>query len=830
MPVTAGAEKAHSEREQRIERCLAAMTWHEKASLLSGADDWRTVALPRLGIGAFVMTDGPHGVRTNAGMTGRKHGPAVSFPTGIAMAATWDPGLIERVGRALGEETLAMGCDVLLGPCVNIARTPLAGRNFEGMGEDPYLAGEIGAAYVRGVQAAGAGACVKHLAGNNQEYERWRGDSVIDERTLREIYLAQFERIVKTAGPWLVMCSYNRLNGRYASENAWLLAEILKREWGFDGVVVSDWGAVHSTTAPVPAGLDLEMPGPARYLGPLLVEAMRTWQVEPACVEEAARRVLRTLDRAGKLPGSAPQPAGAIDTPEHRALAAEAAAEAMTLLKNDGGLLPLAPGEVKRIAVIGPCAREFVVSGGGSAALEPAYTIGPLAGLREVYGDRTEFLYEQGCDSFAAPPPLAGDYLLPDAGGKRRIKGEFFAGGELAGEPCLRVGADRFEFWFSGKGPREEGPSDFSARWTCRLDVPADGDYLFRLRSTGRCKLYLNGRLLAGIEPTAALETVVSERRVTENLAARGGYEIVVEYAKVPGDEYTSVCLGFAPLPAAGVDPRVARAAELARSADAALVFAGLPPGYESEGIDRPDLELPGGQNDLIRAVAAANPRTAVVLNCGAPVTMPWLAAVPAVLLAWYPGQEGGRALARVVAGLADPAGRLPVTFPAKLADNPAHLNYPGARRVLYGEGIFVGYRYYDAKGVEPLFPFGHGLSYTEFSYGEAAVPAEVARGGAARIAVRVKNTGSRPGREIVQLYIRDVESALPRPPKELKGFAKVALAPGEERLVEFVLDERAFSYYDPEAGRWLAEPGEFEALIGRSSRDIRARARFTLR
>jgi len=430
-------KKSTDDIELRVETLLSQLTLKEKVSLLSGEDDWHTVPIPRLGIPSLVMTDGPHGVRANRTGGKRVQGTATSFPTGVSMAASWDPALVERVAEALAEETRGLGCDILLGPCVNIVRTPLAGRNFESYAEDPYLAGRIGVAWVKGLQRKGVGASLKHFACNNQEFERHRGSSVVDERTLREIYLAQFEMVVKEANPWTVMCSYNRINGVYASENDYLLNQILKGEWGFEGVVVSDWGANHTTVESVAGGLDLEMPGPALYYGRLLEAAVNMWQVNEETINEAARRVLRMIVKSGKMDG--PMPAGAVNTPEHQALARELAEASITLLKNDGNVLPLKG--VHSIAVIGPNAAECRIGGGGSSYLEPPYRVSPLEGLKAKLGDSVRIAYEQGCDNFVELPALKPDYL------GQGLLCEFFNNADLSGAPVASRVDPNIEDW-----------------------------------------------------------------------------------------------------------------------------------------------------------------------------------------------------------------------------------------------------------------------------------------------------------------------------------------------------------------------------------------------
>jgi beta-glucosidase len=813
--------------EQRVEELLGKLTLKEKVSLLSGKDTWATVPIERLGIPSLVMTDGPHGVRTNPMWKDRLASPATSFPTGVSMASSWDPGLIERIGVALGKETRALAGDILLGPCINIVRTPLAGRNFETYSEDPYLAGRIGVAFVRGVQSQHVGTSVKHYACNNQEFERFRGSSVVDERTLREIYLPAFEAIVKETQPWTVMCAYNRINGVYASENYHLLTEVLRDEWGFEGVVVSDWGANHTTVESVAGGLDIEMPGPAKYYGQSLLDAVRNWQIDEATVDNSVRRILRMILRSGRMDDPAALPEGALNTPEHQALARELAEASIVLLKNEGGLLPLS-ADVKRVAVIGPNAAEARIGGGGSSYVEPPYRVSPLEGLRARLGDGVVIEYEQGCDNFAAPPPLKSDYLVPPGGEGHGLLGEYFGGADFSGESVTRVDP-RMDFW-AMQPPEGIGIERFSVRWMGKLVAPSMGRHVFNLYSDGLCRLYLGGELLAESAPDPrALPGTPGRASAYVDLVAGQAYDVRVEYVNLPDSEHRTMRVSFAYAPEPEKDDRIARAVELARRSDVAIVCAGMPRGYDSEGHDRPDMALPGPQVELIRAVAEANGNTTVVLNCGAPVELDWLDAVPALVLAYYPGQEGGNALARILVGDVNPSGKLSVTYPRRYEDNPTYVNYPGGREVLYGEGVFVGYRYYDAKGVEPLFPFGFGLSYTTFEYSDLRVPEAVQPGEPVDVSVTVTNTGARAGKEIVQLYVADRASSLPRPPKELKGFKKVALDPGESAAVEFVLDRRALSFYDPYEQQWVAEPGEFEALVGCSSRDIRLSAGFFL-
>jgi beta-glucosidase len=772
------------------------------------------------------MTDGPHGVRANRTGPEREQGPATSFPTGISMAASWDPALIERVGAALAEETLALGCDILLGPCVNIVRTPLAGRNFESYSEDPYLAGKIGIGWINGLQSKGVGASLKHYACNNQEIERMRGNAIVDERTLREIYLRQFEMIVKETEPWTVMCAYNRINGAYASQNTHLQQEILKGEWQYDGVIVSDWGANHTTTESVTGGLDIEMPGPAKYYGHLLVEAVLTWQIEESAIDEAARRILRMIVKSDRMNRDRSEFNGAINTPGHQTLARELAEASITLLKNERAILPL--DDVESIAVIGPNASEARIGGGGSSYLEPPYRISPFEGLKDVYEDEVTLTYAPGCENSVEPPALKPN-LPPQGKDEPGFWGTYYATDDLTGEPV----AERLDAYLDDwriNPPAGVSPEQFSASWVGHFTVSQQGRYSFEVRHAGSCKLRLDGECLIDSEMNDTPEPDVTSAQAYAVLESGKTYTLNVEFRKPRHAKSSELRVRAAYKPKPEDDDRLDRAVELASQADVAVIFAGMPKGYESEGHDRPHMKLPGDQDALIQAVADSNPNTIVVLNCGSPVEMPWIEQVPGVVLAYYPGQEGGRALARVLTGAVNPSGKLPVTFPKHYRDNPTILNYPGTKEVRYGEGIFVGYRYYDEKQIAPLFPFGHGLSYTTFEYDKLQMPAAASPGESIAVSITLKNTGPVAGREVVQLYVRDPESSLVRPPQELRRFQKVFLEPGAETKVSFQLEDDAMAFYDPYQGEWVVEPGQYEIRIGSSSHDIRLTGAFELK
>ena len=796
--------------EARVEELLSQLTLEEKLSLLSGADGGSTKEIPRVGIPSLRMMDGPHGVGWGTRGT--------AFPTPVNMAATWNPALVYRTGVALGEETLAAGRQVLLGPCVNIHRVPLGGRNFESFGEDPYLAGRMAVAYIQGVQETGAGTALKHFACNNQETERMTVDAKVDDRALYEIYLPAFRAAVTEARPWMVMAAYNQLNGHYCSANRRLLTEILKQEWGFAGVAVSDWGGCHSTVEAANAGLDLEMPGPGYHLNAeKLGPAIRDGQVAADVIDDKVRRILRMIDRAG-LFDDTPAPPGAASTPEHQALARQLAQESLVLLKNDDALLPLQKDRLKRIAVIGPNAAVARVGGGGSSTVAPPYAISPLDGLREFLGDGVEIRYVEGCALNGEIVSFEPESLRTPDGKEQGVRAEYFTNQNLEGAPALVRTEPRINFDWAHGSPDPTIPGDhFSARWTGELIPPETGDVDLAISSDDGSRVFLDDELV--IDHWSDHGPEIRTRRV--HLEKGRTYKLRVEYYEKTGE--ASVRFGRIHAQDAFV-----AATKAAADADLAIVVGGLSHEVEMEGRDRDAMRLPGLQSALIAAVAAANPRTVVVLNGGLPAEMPWLNAVRAVVQAWYPGLEGGRALADVLFGVVNPSGRLPMTFPKRYEDAGCAGFYPGKAVVQYGEGIYVGYRHFDKREIEPLFPFGHGLSYTSFKYSN--LRAETGKFPNARISVDVENTGPVAGQEVVQVYVRDVESMIDKPVKELRRFQKIALAPGEKKTVDFALGDDAFWYYDTKLRRYQVEQGAYEILVGSSSRDIRARTTIGLK
>lgn len=805
----------------RIEDLVKQMTQEEKISMLAGADLWHTVSVARLGIPPITVTDGPNGSR---GAHGNMGPTSALFPVGMALGATWNTALIEKVGAALAQEVKVKGANILLAPTVNILRTPIAGRNFECYSEDPYLSGKMAAAYIRGLQKDGTGACIKHFVCNDQEFERMSISSKVEERPLREIYLEPFRLAIREADPWAVMTSYNKVNGVYASENAHTLEDILKNEWGYDGLVMSDWYGTYTDDVPA-GGLDLEMPGPARWMDAGKVhKALDAGRLTMDQLDDKVRRILRVVERAGAFEDPGPHEERSEDKPEQRAFLREAARETIVLLTNKNALLPIDPAKFKTIAVIGVLAKSPNVMGGGSSRVNPHYVVSPLDGIIVRAGKSASIEYETGC-FIDKNTPLLDTTNLTGEDGSPGLTLRMYDNPDLSGVPVFEDNTDRSNFdWWGNSVPGIE-QSNFSVRLTGTFTARSGGIHTFGLISNGRSRIYLNDTLLVnnwdgydiGIEKTEHVELEPGQKSV-----------IKIEYSNQGNNKWRSLRINH--MPPAPADP-IGDAVSLAKRAQLVILIAGLTSEWESEGYDRVDMDLPGAQNELIEKVAAVNSNTVVVLNAGSAVTMPWKDKVAAIIEQWYNGQECGNALADILFGDVNPSGKLPTTFPVHYEDNPAFINYPGENgEVLYGEGLFVGYRYYDAKKVDPLFPFGHGLSYTTFEYSNIKLgSSQFTQAEGLDVSFDLRNTGKRQGKEVVQVYVRDEHSLLVRPEKELKSFAKVELAQGEMKTVKFHLDREAFWYYNPANGGWKVEPGNFEILIGASSRDIRLSASATL-
>ena len=776
------------------------LTLEEQVSLLAGADFWQTVAIERLGIPSIKVTDGPNGARGAGAFSSGV--PAASFPVGISLASTWDVNTVAKVAQALADEAKTKGGRVLLAPTVNLHRSPLGGRNFESFSEDPWLAGMLGAAFVTALQREGIAATLKHFTGNESEFERMTIDSRIDERALRELYLRPFEIVVRKAKPWAVMAAYNKLNGTYASENARLLTAILRYEWGFDGLVMSDWTGTRSTAAALNAGLDLEMPGPTVLRGEKLVEAARTGEASRSAISASASRILALVERVGAFRDPSIAEERAVDDPRHRALIRAAGAVGIVLLANDR-LLPLRRDGLKSIAVVGPNAETAQIMGGGSSQINAHYRISPVQGIRAAVDARVTVHASRGCDNNRLLPPLKGQVTL-----------EYFVPESFNGEPTRTETRENTDImWLGDVGPGVDF-SDFAVKMITEFEADRVDTYEVGVVSSGPIRVFVDGQLVidnwdhweAGgeyfglasyeIRGSIDLEPGGPHQVVVENRTPLGGSEIGLKALRLGIGRLTS-------------DDELDEAVKLAANADVAIVCAGLSGEWDTEGMDRPHMDLPGRQNELVARVAAANPQTVVVLQTGGPVTMPWLHDVAAVLQAWYPGQECGNSIADVLFGAVNPSGRLPQTYPRLLNHNPTTLTYPGERGVArYGEGIFAGYRYYDKSNVEPLFPFGHGLSYTDFEYGEISLNREsIAPGDELIATIDISNSGERHGAEVVQLYVRDIESELTRPVKELKGFARLSLAAGECGTARFELDMRSWRTLTTRAMRGWQTP-----------------------
>jgi beta-glucosidase len=813
----------------RVNGLLEKMTVAEKVALLSGADFWNTVAIERLAIPSIQVTDGPNGVRSN------NSDPTTLFPVGVAMASTWNPTLIQNAAAAMGRETRAMGAHVLLGPNVNIQRVPLAGRNFEAYSEDPYLSAEIGLGFVLGVQSENIGTSLKHFVANNQEHMRRTGSSNMDQRTLREIYMPAFEKIVKQAKPWTVMAAYNKVNGVFMTENKTLLQDVLKEEWGFNGVVVSDWGALHTTALALDAGLDLEMPGPAKHYGAELLAAIEQGDVDVNSLNNSVKRLLTLVIKTGAMDtGTSVTQASVnseVNSLAHQRLSQQVAEEAITLLKNEKNLLPLNLKNITSMAVIGPNADAAIIQGGGSSQVVPFQQTTPLEGLQALLGETVKITYAQGVDNEPEPATLDARLLSPDKQRTQQgLRLEYFGNQDFSGTPVF-VSTDSH---FSKLGFADEIPAAaknrFSARWQGYFWPKVSGRYEFELVHLSSATLTIDGQEIINDsldkEHTGFLEFLnIGARKAGIELTAGVAYPFKLDY--VAGK--TPVPLNLLRLASRSPSGEFSEAVKLAKESDVAVVFIGVSTTSESEGRDRADLALFGKQNALLEAVLKVNKNTIVVLNNGAPLAMPWIDQASTVIEAWLPGQEGGHAIANVLFGHTNPSGKLPVSFPKRLQDNPSYLNYPGDQDANYGEGIFVGYRYYDKKDITPLFPFGHGLSYTHFNYSDLTLSNAVFDTEALQVSINIKNTGAMAGKEVVQLYIQDNESKVVRPIKELKGFNKVSLRPGELKKITFTLTKRDLSYFDVHSQAWRADAGKFTVLVGSSSRDIRQKVSFQL-
>lgn len=820
------ASPSSIEVERRVDSILKQMTIEEKIDLIGGVDDFFVRGIERLKLPRLKMADGPNGVRN--------FGPATTMPSGIALAATWNPALAERVGTEIGRDARAKGVHFLLGPGVNIYRSPTNGRNFEYYGEDPFLAARIAVGYIKGVQSQGVAATIKHYAGNNSEFDRHNTDSVIDERTMREIYLPAFEAAVREACVGAIMDSYNLINGQHASQHGYLNNDVAKKEWGFDGIMMSDWTSTYDTVGSANGGLDLEMPSGLFLNREKLLPAIQQGKVSVATIDDKVRRILRTAVRFGWLDREQTDLAVPRFNQQGRGVALDVAREGMVLLKNEGGLLPLDKSKIKSVAVIGPNAFPAVPMGGGSGRVEPFAAVSFMEGLSNAMGAAAQVYYHRGIPTFAQMAE-ATNFITAETNGPPGLRAEYFDNKELKGSPVLSRIEEHVNFRRAARGAIGERTVDFpdktlAERWTGYYVPQSAGDYYLFVESTGEdggsFRLYLDDKLVLDNWTTNA--AAVNYSSLPLEMRA---HKVVLEHRG--RSMWLGGRLGLGIVRRDSVVNSQAK--ELAARSDAVVLAVGFDPDSETEGADR-TFRLPPGQDELIREIAAQNKNTIVVITSGGGVDMnAWHDGVRAIVQAWYPGQEGGTALAEMILGDVNPSGRLPATFERRWEDNPVHGSYYPAgdtKRVVYKEGVFVGYRGYEKNGTKPLFPFGHGLSYTTFTYDNLSLKpigstlTEPA-GPRYEVSFDVRNTGSRMGADVAQVYVGNSRAKVPRPLKELKGFAKVSLRPGESKRVSVALG--SLSYYDVDAKRWIAEPGDYDVLVGRSSEQIELRGKLTL-
>ncbi|ELS52894.1 glycoside hydrolase family 3 protein [Streptomyces viridochromogenes] len=803
--------QADEAREAVVEAALARLDLDAKARLLSGQDMWTLPALPGIGLKPLVMSDGPIGVR---GVRWTADDPSVALPSPTALAATWDPGLARRAGVLLAQESRRKGVHVLLAPTVNLHRSPLGGRHFEAYSEDPYLTGAIGAGYVTGVQSGGVGTTVKHFVANDAETDRFTVNNTVSERALRELYLAPFETIVEKARPWGVMTAYNTVNGTTMTEHHHLVNEVLRGEWGFDGCNVSDWLAARSTVGAIEGGLDVAMPGPRTVYGPALAQAVRDGEVAEAKVDDAVRNVLRLAARVGILEGAEPVVTELPEAVDGSALAREIARRSFVLVRNQGGALPLRPNGT--VALIGAAARDARVLGGGSATVFPARTVSPLDGLTAALPEGA-LTYAVGADPNTElsvfDPRFELRAVCRDADGNV-IGSDSAPGGQLKwmGPSALPEGVTHARLHtveLTGTfTPRESGAHTFGIQ----------GFGTFRL-TVGGTTYFDEVQVPSKDDPFITFFGAPVPRARAELTAGEPVDVSLTHVVEVPEDSpMASIIFALAHQgPQRDPDELIAEAVEAARGADTAVVVVATTERVESEGFDRTDLTLPGRQDDLVRAVAAANPRTVVVVNSGSPVELPWREDVAAVLLSWFPGQEGGAALADVLTGVHEPGGRLPTTW-GSLADAPVTRVVPADGELPYTEDVFIGYRAWEKQGRVPSYPFGHGLGYTDWTYESAEVEGTT-------VTVRVRNSGERAGREVVQVYLAPAEPDAERPARWLAGFADVAAGPGETAEAVVELPRRAFETWDEKTNAWTFVKGSYEIQVSHSIADRRLTA-----
>lgn len=800
--------------EERVEDLLKRMTLEEKIEMIGGTG-FETKAIERLGIPPLNMADGPLGVRWDN---------STALPSGILLGATWNPDIVTEFGKVLATETKAKGRHVILAPCVNIARIPMGGRNFESFGEDPFLTSRITVNYIKGVQNENVVATVKHFAANNQEHQRDFVNTIVDERTLNELYFPAFKSAVEEANVLAVMCAYNKLNGPYCSENDYLLIDVLKNKWKFTGLVMSDWGAIHTSLPVFNSGMDIEMPTGKYLNSDSLLQKIKVGELSESHLNDKVRRILRVMFTIG-LFDDYKYDSTKVNTDEHKQVALNIAKDGIVLLKNENSILPLDLNKIKSIAVVGPNSKVAVTGGGGSSMVVPFKSVSPLEALNNKINNKVKINFAQGMIIDGETNPIETKYLFTDKDEKvNGLKAEYFTNMNLEGEPVKVIVDNQINFMWNDKGPFEDFQKDnFSVRWTGYVKAEKSANFTFDVASDDGVRLYIDDQLVINDwNDHAMLTNSYSKELVADKL-----YMIKLEYYEKGGGAI--VKFGWRK----PNDELIIDAINAANNSDVAIVFAGTNANYESEGFDRKNLTLPNEQDEFIKRITEVNKNTIVVLTTGSPVLMDkWLDNVSGLIEAWFAGEQAGNAIAEVLLGETNPSGKLPMTFPKRWEDCSAFDSYKKLdSTTIYEDGIYVGYRHFEKNNIQPLFPFGFGLSYTTFKYNDLKLSSkEIAKNDKLMVTLNIKNTGIVKGSEVVQLYVRDLESSIDRPVKELKGFKKVSLNPGEEKTVEMIIDKKALSFFNPKLKDWTTESGEFEILIGSSSQDIQLKEKFTLK
>ncbi|HRI45868.1 MAG TPA: glycoside hydrolase family 3 C-terminal domain-containing protein [Ignavibacteriaceae bacterium] len=800
--------------EERVNDLLSRLTLEEKIDLLGGTG-FESKPIERFNLPELKMADGPIGVRW---------GEATALPSGIALASTWDTTLANQYGKILAIETKGKGRNVILGPCVNIARLPMGGRNFESFGEDPHLTSRLAVNYIKGVQNENVVATIKHFACNNHEHERDFVDIRIDKRTLNELYLPHFKAAVEEANVWAVMSSYNKVNGSYASENDYLLIDKLKKEWGFKGLVMSDWGAVHSTIPTALSGLDIEMPN-GKYLNKeTLIPAIKKGLVSENVIDEKVKRILRVIFESGIYDNDYTPDEKVISNEASKTLAYNVAKDAVILLKNEENILPINKNQLKSIAVIGTSGMVARTGGGGSSMVSPSYAISPYEALKNKLPNEIKLNYAPGVPLDGDTQPIDSKFLFQLNKTDRGLNAEYFENKNLEGNPKIKKVDNEVNFNWGNNPPFVDFPKDnYSVRWSGYVKPDKSGIYTFDIISDDGVRFYFEDKKVIDDwnDHSAASNSYSIELKKDEF------YKIRLEYYENGGDAIVS--LGWREQN----NDLIKDAVSLAKSSDIVLLFAGTSFHYESEGKDRNDLLLPNNQDELIKKISEVNKNTIVILNVGSPVLMDsWLNDVKGLVLQWFSGSEVGNAIADVLLGNVNPSGKLPVTIGKRWEDYSPFNTYKKIDSVsYYSDGVFVGYRHFDYKKIIPLFPFGYGLSYTQFKYEKLNLSArEMSANQKIDISFDITNIGKSKGKEIVQLYIRDIKSSVERPYKELKSFSKIELNPGEKKHVTMQIDKNMLTFFDDKSESFIAELGEFEILIGSSSQQIELKDKFTLK